>query len=44
MSAAEAFALYERNWRHLDEAALTAAERRLVTELKERFGRGAFLA
>lgn len=44
IAAAEAFAIYERNWRHVDEGALTAAERRLVTELRERFGHGAFLA
>ena len=41
--AAEAFALYERNWRHVDQRAFTAAERRLVAELTERFGHGAFL-
>ncbi len=41
--AAEAFALYERNWRHVDQMAFTAAERRLVAELTERFGDGAFL-
>ena len=41
--AAEAFALYERNWRHVDQTAFTAAERQLVARLTERFGRGAFL-
>ena len=41
--AAEAFALYERNWRHVDRAAFTAAERRLVAKLPERCGHNAFL-
>ncbi len=42
--AAEAFAIYERNWRHLDEATFTVAERRLLAGLKERFGHGVFLS
>lgn len=37
---AEAFAIYERNWRHVDEATLSENERRLVAALTERFGRG----
>lgn len=41
--AAEAFALYERNWRHVDHMAFTAAERGLIARLTERFGHGAFL-
>ena len=41
--AAEAFALYERHWRHVDQTRFTAAERRLVAQLTERFGHGAFL-
>ena len=41
---AEVFALYERNWRHIDQDALTCAERRLVAVLTERFGHGSFLS
>lgn len=44
ISAAEAFALYERNWRHLEGRSLSDAERRLVAELRERFGNGVFLS
>ena len=44
ISAADAFAIYERNWRHLDQAAMPEAERLLVSELIERFGRGVLLA
>lgn len=43
ISAAAAFALYERNWRHIDQMAFTVAEHRLVAELIERFSHGAFL-
>lgn len=38
--AAEAFALYERNWRFVDPASLSSAERALVDRLAERFGNG----
>lgn len=41
--AAEAFALYERNWRHVDEGALNDDERRLVDDLTRRFGHGVAL-
>lgn len=36
----EAFALYERNWHHVDEAALEPAERALIDRLVARFGHG----
>jgi transcriptional regulator with XRE-family HTH domain len=39
----EAFALYERNWRHVDVQALTAQERALIDTLAERFGQGRLL-
>lgn len=35
----EALALYERNWRHLDQKALTAKERALIDALLAKFGR-----
>jgi hypothetical protein len=38
--AAEAFALYERNWRFVDAAAISPAERALIDRLAERFGNG----
>jgi len=40
LPARDAFGLYERNWRFIDPAALTAEERRLIGELKDRFGGG----
>ena len=39
----EAFALYERNWRHVDKAQLTPRELALIQELTEKFGRGHLL-
>ncbi|XID74374.1 hypothetical protein ACF3NA_07435 [Alkanindiges sp. WGS2144] len=36
----EAFALYERNWRYIDEATLKPHERQLITELSNKFGHG----
>ena len=41
---AEAFSLYERNWRHVDRATLGAEESALIRALTERFGGGHFLA
>lgn len=38
--AEEAFALYERNWRFVDVAALQPAERQLIDNLVARFGNG----
>lgn len=40
----EAFALYERNWRHIDRSALEPAERDLIARLVQRHGKGALLA
>lgn len=40
----EAFDLYERNWRFVDEAALTPQERALLDDLTEKYGHGVFLA
>lgn len=39
----EAFALYERNWRHLDRPALTPREQTLLEALSARWGEGRFL-
>ena len=39
----EAFALYERNWRHVDVPALTPSERELVQRLAHAFGKGQLL-
>ena len=36
----EAHALYERNWRHIDRAALGDAERQLIQQLDVVFGAG----
>lgn len=36
----EAFALYERNWRFVDTAHLTADEKRLIRDLNKQFGAG----
>ncbi len=38
--AAEAFALYERNWRFVDAARLNESERELIDRLKAEFGNG----
>lgn len=37
---AEAFALYERNWRHVDTAAMEPAERALLAKLTATIGKG----
>jgi transcriptional regulator with XRE-family HTH domain len=39
----EAFALYERNWRHVDHDAMDAAERALLNELTATVGKGVLL-
>ena len=39
----DALAIYERNWRHVDAAGLTAEERRLLDELVARYGAGVSL-
>jgi hypothetical protein len=43
LDGADALAVYEGGWRHLDEAALTAAERALIDELVARHGAGVLL-
>jgi hypothetical protein len=39
----EAFALYERNWRHAERDSMDAAERELLKRLIDTIGRGVFL-
>ncbi|ARR15338.1 hypothetical protein [Xanthomonas citri] len=36
----EALALYERNWRYVDEAHLLPQERQLIDQLVQKFGHG----
>lgn len=36
----EAFALYERNWRFVDDATLSDEERRLIARLTREYGHG----
>jgi hypothetical protein len=36
----EAFSLYERNWRWVEQANLSANERRLIERLTQVFGHG----
>ncbi|HEX2546743.1 MAG TPA: helix-turn-helix transcriptional regulator [Ramlibacter sp.] len=43
VSAREAFDLYERNWRHVDAASLSAAELSLIRALSLAFGGGRLL-
>ena len=38
-----AFQLYERNWRHVDQASMTAEERQLVAKLTQTIGKGVLL-
>jgi hypothetical protein len=40
MSEAEAFGLYERNWRYIDHGSLTKVEADLVEYLKQKHGNG----
>jgi hypothetical protein len=37
---AETFALYEREWRHVDVARLSDKERRLIKRLADTYGHG----
>ncbi|TPM19451.1 hypothetical protein [Mesorhizobium sp. B2-3-6] len=41
--AEEAFAIYERNWRFVDQERLTTSERLLIQNLAEKFGQGILL-
>lgn len=43
MTPQQALALYERNWRHVDVARLTAEERALIESLAATFGAGRLL-
>jgi hypothetical protein len=38
-----AFGLYEREWRHVDQTALTASETSLIDRLTVEVGRGTFM-
>ncbi len=40
ITAADAFSLYERNWRFVDDAKLCLQESRLISRLKDRYGDG----
>ncbi len=44
IDGAEALALYERNWRFVDENAFTLEERRLFNRLLADYGHGVLLA
>jgi len=43
LTGIEALNVYERNWRHVDQAAMSSEERALVASLVEKFGNGVFL-
>jgi len=43
LTGQEALALYERNWRHVDQAGMTAEERQLVAKLTQTIGKGVLL-
>lgn len=40
ITAADAFGLYERNWRFNDETELCVSEKELIINLKDRYGGG----
>ena len=40
MDEEEAFAIYERNWRYVDQDMLTDAEKALIERLKKTYGNG----
>lgn len=40
LSPSEAWGIYERNWRHVDELALTVHEQQLIDALRMAFGGG----
>jgi hypothetical protein len=44
IAAADVFALYERNWRFVDQNYLTDKERALIDELTAEYGHGRLLA
>ena len=43
LTETEAFALYERNWRHIDRSTLEPAEREFIARLVTHYGKGALL-
>lgn len=43
LADADAFALYEANWRHVDKEHMTEAERALVRRLTTEIGHGVLL-
>lgn len=43
LEGAEALALYERNWRFVEEAAFTPVERQLFDALLAKYGHGTLL-
>ncbi|CZT34468.1 hypothetical protein [Rhizobium sp. 9140] len=43
IDADEVFALYERNWRFVDQDRLSETEARLIRELTDTFGHGRML-
>jgi len=44
INADEAFALYERNWRFVDQGNLTTKESLLIQQLTQAFGHGMLLS
>lgn len=40
LTRTDAFAIYERNWRFIDQSALTVTERALIDQLKDQLGSG----
>jgi hypothetical protein len=36
----DAFAIYERNWRFIDEPSLTETEKQLIQHLTDEYGQG----
>jgi hypothetical protein len=43
LSPAEAFAVYERNWRHIDRSSMGPQERELLERLTATVGHGVLL-
>lgn len=43
LTPAQALSLYERNWRHIDQASLQPAEQALIKALMEQLGGGRLL-
>jgi hypothetical protein len=44
LSASDAFAIYERNWRFVDQTRLTNRETQFIRDLTNAFGNGVLLA